>query len=143
MFYVDKEIEVRYAETDQMGVVYHGNYLTWLEVGRTAFVKQLGYDPMDMEAQGVLTPVAHVDLTYRSPVMYGDKVFVRTQVKLVTAARTIYYAEVLKEDGTVCLQSECTITCVDKESFRVKSFKKLYPEWYKKYDELQKEFGIE
>ena len=53
MLVVTKEIEVRYAETDQMGVVYHTNYLVWMEIGRTAFIEELGFNYVDLEKDGI------------------------------------------------------------------------------------------
>ncbi len=60
-----KEIEVRYAETDQMGIVYHANYLVWMEVGRTALIKELGFLYKDMEDRGVLSPVLDISISYK------------------------------------------------------------------------------
>lgn len=61
------EIEVRYAETDQMGIVYHANYLVWMEVGRTALIKDLGFLYSDMEKKGVLSPVVDINISYKNP----------------------------------------------------------------------------
>ena len=136
MFTVDKEIEVRYAETDQMGVVYHANYLVWLELGRTAFVEAVGYKYSDMEAQGVMCPVSNVQLSYKRSTHYGDKVIVRTAVKKVTPFRTIYQSQVLNEQGELCLEGEVEVTCVAKNSFKFVNFKKTFPEWFEKYQAL-------
>ena len=61
-----KEIEVRYAETDQMGVVYHANYLVWMEIGRTQFISDLGFSYAQMERDGVLSPVIDIQASYKS-----------------------------------------------------------------------------
>ena len=74
MFIAENEIEVRYAETDQMGVVYHANYLIWMELGRTKLINDLGFYYADMEADGILSPVMDIQASYKTPVRYGDKV---------------------------------------------------------------------
>lgn len=66
-----KEIEVRYAETDQMGVVYHANYIIWMELGRTQFVKDLGFNYAALEEQGVLSPVLDIQASYKNLSIMG------------------------------------------------------------------------
>lgn len=133
MYFVDKEIEVRYAETDQMGVVYHANYLVWLEIGRTAFAQSLGLSYAAMEASGVLAPVIHADIQYKAPARYGEKIIVRTYLKRVSNFRTIYYSEIYNQSGMLCVIAEMSFTCVDAVNFQVVSFKKSNPNWYNAY----------
>ena len=71
---------VRYAETDQMGVVYHSHYLVWMEVGRTDFCKALGIPYSEMEADGVLLAVAEANCRYLSAAKYGQDILVTTTV---------------------------------------------------------------
>jgi acyl-CoA thioester hydrolase len=72
---------VRYAETDQMGVVYHANYLVWFEVGRVEFIRQLGMDYKDMEQEhDALIAVAEVTARYKAPARYDDELVVRTSL---------------------------------------------------------------
>lgn len=133
MFYVDYKIEVRYAETDMMGVVYHGNYPAWMELGRTAFAKALGFDYLAMEKAGIQAPVVNININYKVPVKYGDDVFIRTWLKKVTPFRTTYRALVFNDHNEVCIDAECQVTCVDKDDFKLVSFKKYHPEWYQTY----------
>jgi acyl-CoA thioester hydrolase len=74
------DITVRYAETDMMGVVYHGNYLPWFEVGRTTLLKECGLPYRDLEAQGYLLPVIEVGTKYFRPAVYDDTVTVITRL---------------------------------------------------------------
>ena len=71
-------INVRYAETDMMGVVYHGNYLAWFEVGRTQLLRECGVVYRDLEAQGYLLPVVEVGAKYFRPALYDDNITVVT-----------------------------------------------------------------
>jgi acyl-CoA thioester hydrolase len=77
--YAEARIRVRYAETDQMGVVYHANYLVWFEVGRVEFIRQLGMNYKNMEQEdGALIAVAEVTARYKAPARYDDELIVRT-----------------------------------------------------------------
>lgn len=71
-------IQVRYAETDMMGVVYHGNYLAWFEVGRTQLLRECGIVYRDLEAQGYLLPVVEVGVKYHRPARYDDGITIVT-----------------------------------------------------------------
>ena len=75
----EARVRVRYAETDQMGVVYHANYLIWFEVGRVEFIRQLGMDYKSMEQEeNALIAVAEVTARYRAPARYDDELLIRT-----------------------------------------------------------------
>ncbi len=77
----ETRIRVRYAETDQMGVVYYANYLVWMEVGRVELCKTLGFNYKDMELDdGVFLAVAEASCRYRYPARYDDEVIVRTWI---------------------------------------------------------------
>lgn len=81
MYVSKKEIEVRYAETDQMGIVYHANYLIWMEVGRTALIKELGFSYAQLEADGALAPVIDLQVQYKKPLLYGETATVHTWIE--------------------------------------------------------------
>lgn len=74
------EVRVRYAETDQMGVAYHANYLVWCEVGRTDFIRQLGVSYAEMERQGVRLAVADAQVRYHASARYDDLVGIETRL---------------------------------------------------------------
>lgn len=73
-------IRVRYQETDQMGVVYHTNYLNWFEWGRTELIRVLGMSYGEIEARGLLLPVTHAELAFKQPARYDDVVAVYTRI---------------------------------------------------------------
>ncbi len=75
------QIEVRYAETDMMGVVYHGSYLPWLEVARTALLAAEGVPYRELEARGFFLPVIEVHLRYHRPARYADTVTVHAMMR--------------------------------------------------------------
>jgi acyl-CoA thioester hydrolase len=75
------EFRVRYAETDQMKVVHHRNYLVWCELGRTDLIRMLGTSYAEIEKQGVLLAVVEANLRYHAPARYDDKIRVRTVLR--------------------------------------------------------------
>ena len=74
-------VRVRYAETDQMGVVYHSNYLIWFEIGRTDWLRETGWTYREMEAEGIQLPVIEAHCTYRLGARYDDDIEIRTRAK--------------------------------------------------------------
>jgi acyl-CoA thioester hydrolase len=77
------DLRVRYAETDQMGVVYHANYLVWCEIGRTDFIRALGRPYAQLEAEGVRLAVAEASLRFHAGATYDDPIRVRTRLTAV------------------------------------------------------------
>jgi len=85
MHTVEARVRVRYAETDQMGVVYHANYFIWMEVGRVEFCRAAGIRYRDMEIHdGVRLVVAEANCRYASSALYDDEVAIRTSIGLST-----------------------------------------------------------
>lgn len=73
MIYSITEIEARYAETDKMGVIYHGNYATWFEVARLDYISKLGFSYADMEKQGIISPVTDLNVNYKKVYFFIQK----------------------------------------------------------------------
>lgn len=91
------EINVRYAETDMMGIVYHGSYLPWLEMGRTQLLKERGYPYKELEAKGLFLPVIEINLKYRRPARYDDTILIRSIIKEKPFVKIHLDYEILKE----------------------------------------------
>lgn len=132
-------IEVRYAETDQMGVVYHANYLIWFEVGRTKLVEQLGLSYADMEEQGYLAPVLEAHVTFKRPVTYGETALVRTWVKEYNGLRTVYGYEIRNQNQEVCVEGHTSHVIVRKGTFQPVSMRRVFPEWHNIYENVRNE----
>lgn len=92
------QITVRYAETDMMGIVYHGNYLPWFEVGRTTLLKECGLPYRELEAQGYRLPVIELGTKFIKPALYDDTVTVVTRLKERPALRIHLEYEVRRGD---------------------------------------------
>jgi acyl-CoA thioester hydrolase len=98
--YAEARVRVRYAETDQMGVVYHANYLVWFEVGRVEFIRQLGMDYKNMEQEDdALIAVAEVTARYKAPARYDDELIVRTSLAGVRGPIVRFRYVVLRAAG--------------------------------------------
>ena len=78
---------MRYAETDQMGIVYYANYFEWFEIGRTDLLRSAGWSYREMESEGYALPVVEAHCDYRRPAKYDDEIEVRTSGELLSAVR--------------------------------------------------------
>jgi acyl-CoA thioester hydrolase len=102
-------LRVRYAETDQMGVVYHANYLVWMELGRVELCRELGVRYRDMEEQdGILLTVAEASCRYHAPARYDDEVIVRTRVRRSTSRLLEFAYEIVEASGEKLLVTGST-----------------------------------
>ncbi|MFJ7976597.1 acyl-CoA thioesterase [Peribacillus sp. JNUCC 23] len=138
MLVSDKEIEVRYAETDQMGIVYHANYVIWLEIGRTQLIKDLGFNYAEMEADGILSPVIDIQVSYKKPLRYGETATVKTWIESYDGLRVVYGYEIFTGNGELAVSAKSSHVCVKKENFRPISIKRLFPEWHVAYETNKK-----
>ncbi len=110
-------IRVRYAETDQMGVVYHSNYFVWFEVGRVEFFRQLGFSYKDMEQQdGCCIAVVDARCRYKAPARYDDELVVRTRIKNVRESLVHFVYELSRaSDGLLLAEGETTHVVINRE----------------------------
>lgn len=92
-------VRVRYAETDQMGVAWHGNVFAWFEIGRTDLLRELGTTYRALEQEGVRLPVVEAGASYVRPLLYDDIVEVRTRLSAHSGARVAFEYE-LHREGT-------------------------------------------
>jgi acyl-CoA thioester hydrolase len=111
----ETRLRVRYAETDQMGVVYHSNHLIWFEVGRVELMRQMGFSYRDLEREeGRFIAVAEVKCRYRAPVFYDEEIAVRTWLKTVRESVIVFRYELLRaENGTLLAEGETTHIVTD------------------------------
>lgn len=81
MFSSETKVRVRYAETDQMGVVYHGNYAQYFEVGRAEAIRQIGLTYKEIETAGVIMPIVEMNIKFLRPAFYDDLLTIKTMLK--------------------------------------------------------------
>jgi len=106
----ETRLRVRYAETDQMGVVYHANHFVWFEIGRVELLRQLGFSYRDMESvDQCYIAVVDARCRYRAPARYDDEIVVRTQLKNVRESVIHFGYELTRVgDGVVLADGETT-----------------------------------
>jgi len=123
----ETRLRVRYAETDQMGVVYHSNHLIWFEVGRVELLRQLGFSYRDMEREdGRYIAVAEAKCRYRAPVYYDEEVLVRTRLQTVRESVIRFSYELTRaSNGTLLAEGETTHIVTDS-SMKVASLPDKY-----------------
>ncbi len=122
-------IRVRYAETDQMGVVYHSNYFIWFEVGRVELLRQLGFTYKEMERQDqCFIAVVDARCRFRAPARYDDEITIRTHLKNARESLIHFAYEAVREnDGALLAEGETTHIVTD-----AKLNKRPLPEKYLK-----------
>jgi acyl-CoA thioester hydrolase len=131
--FVETEVSVRYAETDQMGIVYYANYLVWFEVGRVAWCKAKGFQYAEMEAREKrLMVVAEAGCRYKAPAHFGEEVVVRTSLGKATDRVIRYRYEIRgKKSGELLATGETAHVVTDPEFGPAR-----LPDSYRKYFSL-------
>jgi len=109
-------IRVRYAETDQMGVVYYANFLVWFEIGRVELLRQLGFDYKTMEVEDdCFIPVVEVNCRYKAPARYDDELIIETHVAAMRGAVLKFRYRILRaNDAQVLAEGETTHVVTDR-----------------------------
>lgn len=117
MFIYNHYLRVRYAETDQMGYVYYGNYATYYEVARAEALRSLGLSYKEVEDAGVMMPVIRNNSLYIRPARYDDLLNIKVILKSPPMARITFYYEIYVEENLIH-KGDTTLAFVDKETFR-------------------------
>jgi acyl-CoA thioester hydrolase len=108
--------KVRYAETDNMGIVYYANYLVWFEVGRTEYLLAQGMDYRDVEKEGLFMAVVESHATYKAPARYGDVVSIETTpTEVKNSSLRFDYRVVRGSDKKLLCEGYTTHVLIDKE----------------------------
>jgi acyl-CoA thioester hydrolase len=123
----ETRLRVRYAETDQAGVVYHSNYLIWFEVGRVELCRDYGFNYRDMETEAdAFLPVTEAHVKYRVPARYDDEIIVRTRVVELRSRAIRFAYEVLRaKDGVALAEGETRHIVMNREG-RARAFPEKY-----------------
>ncbi len=115
----ETRLRVRYAETDQMGVVYHANYLVWMEVARVDFCKHIGVDYREMEEDGVVIAVVEAHCRYQFPARFNDEILIAVTVLETSAKALRFQYDMSREpDGRKLAQGETAHLYLSKTRFR-------------------------
>lgn len=125
----ETRVRVRYAETDQAGMVYHSNYLIWFEIGRVELCRDHGFNYRDMETEAdAFLPVTEARLRYRSPAKYDDVILLRSRASDIRSRAITFAYEVRRDaDNTLLAEGE-TQHIVMNRAGRARSFPPEYAE---------------
>ena len=111
-------VKVRYAETDQMGVVYHGNYAQYLEIARIDWLHALGISYKKMEEEGVMLPVYDLKLRFLKSARFGDELKIETTLLHKPAVRIEFLYKIFNQVGELLTEAETTLIFMDIEKKR-------------------------
>ena len=114
----DYTLRTRYAETDQMGVVYYGNYPQYLEIGRVEWLRAIGLTYKEMEAEGIMMPVVSLQIQYKKPALYDELITIRTKLKDLPSTKIEFDYEILNEKGELLSMANTILVFVDAKTFR-------------------------
>lgn len=126
----ESRIVVRYAETDQMGIVHHSNYPVWYEVGRTDFIKAMGISYSEMENRGILVPLLSLDCQYRRPALYEDELTVRTHLVRANAVKMEFEYQIFKKGEYEPINTGHTLHGIVNHNLQPIPLKRTHPDIY-------------
>lgn len=126
MIKTETTLRVRYAETDQMGYVYYGNYAQYYEVGRVEAMRSLGFSYKEMEERGILMPVINLNVNYKKPALYDDEVRIVTMVKTLPNVRITFDYECYNQLNELLNTGSVTLVFIDK----LKNKLTMPPDWF-------------
>lgn len=131
MYINENTFRVRYVETDQMGIVYHSNYYVWFDIGRTEFLRCLGYNYSDLEKKGLLLPILETHCYYKKSVKYDDMITVKTMLSELKGVRIIFKYEIYNQNGDMVAYGS-TVQITVNSSMKPVELRKLFPEVHEK-----------
>lgn len=118
MFVHSTKIRVRYADTDQMGYMYYGNYAEFFEVGRVEMLRSLGLTYKAMESSGIIMPVTEMKCKYIKPALYDEEITVRVIVDTMPSVRIVFRYELFNEKQELIHLGETTLVFINQEKNR-------------------------
>ena len=111
--YSEIDFRIRYGETDQMGVVYHGNYAQYFEIGRTEWLRNLGITYKQMEEEGIKLPVISLMVNFKKSACYDDMIKVKTTLKKMPTASIEFDYEIVNELGEILTTGNTVLAFID------------------------------
>ena len=111
--YNEIDLRIRYGETDQMGIVYHGNYAQYFEIGRTEWLRNLGITYKQMEEDGIKLPVISLVVNFKRSVCYDDVIKVKTTLKKMPTASIEFDYEIENEKGEIVTTGNTVLAFID------------------------------
>lgn len=129
---VTQEIRIRFNETDPLGIVWHGNYITYFEDGREAFGRKYGISYLDVHAQGYTVPIVKSSCEHKLPLKYGDVARIETTIVDTPAAKIIYRFKIYDGNNNLACTGETVQVFVNSEGMMVLNYPPFFEEWRRK-----------
>ena len=114
------KIRPRYSETDQMGVVYYGNYATYFEVGRVELLRSIGMTYAQMEEEGTMLPVVHMSIDFKKGAKYDEEVILETYLEELPTRKISFYHSLKNAKGELLVKGNVVLVFVDTKTFKPK-----------------------
>lgn len=114
------KIRVRYGETDQMGVVYYGNYALYIEQGRTEWLREFGLSYKWMEAHDIQLPVVHFSIDYKHPARYDDLLTVKTYLKKIPTVKIEFFYEIYNDSKQLLATATTVLVFIDSTTGKIR-----------------------
>jgi len=112
----ETKLKVRYSETDQMGVVHHGNYAQYLELARIDWLSKLGFSYKTMEENGVMLPVFTLDLKFKKSAFFDDELTVKTSLRKIPTVKIIFDFEIFNKNKELLTTATTTLVFVNSKT---------------------------
>jgi len=113
---IETHIRVRYGETDQMGIVYHGNYAQYLEISRIEWLEKLGFSYRKMEEDGIMLPVVNICLNYKKSAFFDEILTIKTSIKRIPNVKIEFEYEIFNEKQELLTVAETTLVFVSAKT---------------------------
>ena len=115
------KLRVRYSETDKMGVVYHGNYIQYFEVGRVEYMRDIGVIYAELEKQGIGMPVVNINIDYLLPAPYDEELTIETWIESLPTSKIVFHNEAVNSMGKVVCKASVTLVFINSRFRPVKA----------------------
>ncbi|MCK5134468.1 MAG: acyl-CoA thioesterase [Bacteroidales bacterium] len=112
------QYRITYADTDQMGVVYYGNYARFFEIGRTEMIRELGMPYLEIEKKGIVMPVYSLESKYRNVIRYDELITIETTVRDLPVARMEFHHRIFNEAGKIAHEAKVVLVFLDMKTNR-------------------------
>ena len=134
MYVTETQIRIHYALTDQMGVVYHGHYAEFYEIGRAEAMRHLGFTYKDIEAMGIIMPVVDIHSRFLRPAKYDDLITVKTTLSELPAHhKVVFHSEIFNEQGALLNTGAVTLYLMEAKNMKRCEMPAVLKEKLKKY----------
>lgn len=138
MYKSTTELKVRYAETDQMGIVHHSNYYVYFEAAREDFILGAGISYKEIEGKGIMMPLVETQCRYIEGAKYADELIIETSLQELSPVKVVLEYKVIRvEDGRLISKGKTVQTFVDSDSFKIVNLKKSNADLWERFERLK------